>query len=282
MTSRKNGPRGLFSPLFLLLLLVPAPALAAGGEDPGPVLAGLQPTELPTPIPRARSGRGGDRRAPIRFNLSVGGGVYIGNLWMDYVTESRYLAHRDGLVEDTETRAFYFITQPALEVHAGIELIDEHLSLGLLIGLGRMSQRVTATMIAEWDEDTEAILDRQKEIIYYPPLFLIGIDAAYVFVPDRLFSPFVGIRVGIGTYWDLDYHMIDAWEEWYDGEEPDTRDGEYFLTRVPVRGGADLGVRLNITSKLGAEVHVPVEVLGTHGYLRGVITGVNARFVLRL
>jgi hypothetical protein len=285
MTSRINKPSWLCAPLALILLVAPAPVLAAGDDAKNTTLVEeLDLRELPTPVPRARSSRGGNRgrRAPVRFNISIGGGIYIGNLWMDYSVESRYLAHRDGLVEDEETRNFYFITQPAGELHAGIELINEHLSIGLLIGLSRVTQRAGATMIAEWDEDTEVELDRQKAALYYPPLFLVGIDAAWVFLPDRLFSPFVGIRFGIGTYWDADYHMIDAWEAWYDGDDADTERGMYFLTRVPVRGGADLGVRLNITSRLGAEIHVPVEALATHGYLRGVITGANARFVLRL
>jgi len=51
---------------------------------------------------------------------------------------------------------------------------------------------------------------------------------------------------------------------------------------VPFRAGADLGVRWNAHDKFGVELHVPLELFAMHGYVRGILTGLNARFVLRL
>ena len=277
-------------PALLLLLLSAALAMPAtapatpGDDDPDEDdRRVLGPTfELPTE--RARSSRStpARRSSGMRFQASLGGGLAAGNLWMDYSVDSRYREAKDGLVQDEEQRTYYFLAKPAVDLELGLETANEHLVLGFHVGVTGMSQRVSAAMVAEWANDTESVIDRIGERRYSPAMVLIGIGGRYVFGPDRKFSPMIGARFGIGVTWDADFHMIDAWDDWYKNEQADIEEGLYFRYRVPLRGGLDAGLRWNIDDRFGVALHVPVEVLATHGYVRGVIVGANARFVVRL
>ncbi len=286
MHIRSTGPTTLFALLLTLALVMPAlPGAAVEPEEQdAPALSDLDldpGSWVQQRSSRSRS-RSRSRTQPLRFNMSIGGGLNIGNQWMDYTVESVYQVPKNGLVEDSELRNFYFITKPVLDIQVGLEVAQERLVIGFHFALSGMSQRANASMIAEWENGTETVLDQSGETVYAPPLALLGLGAAYVIGPDRMFSPMVGLRFGIGVTWDADYHMIDAWKSWYNDGEINMDEALSFRSRVPVRGGLDLGLRWNAHEKFGVELHIPVEMFGMHGYLRGVITGANARFVLRL
>jgi len=229
--------------------------------------------------------------APVRFNLSIGGGIHVGNQWIDYNVDSVYRVPEQGLVEDEEIHNLHFITKPALDIQAGVELFRERLVVGFHFGITGISNRTNAKMTAFWGENYQPPETQlaHEEHTYYMPMVLLGIGAAWVFLPDRMFTPIAGMRLGIGITYDGEYHMIDSWKAWYNhylesGEfsKPDTETSFGFQTRVPFRAGADLGVRWNAHEKFGVELHVPLEVFAMHGYVRGILTGLNARFVLRL
>ncbi len=272
---------GTTTVLIASLLLVAPPA----GADPvltgEQVLAdGLDRVEVESMQIRSSSSR--RRTKAVRFNASIGGGVNVGNQWMDYQVESRYQVPKNGLVEDDEIRAFYFITKPALDIQVGLEAADERLVLGFHIGLTGMSQRSTASMIAEWENGNTTILGTSGETIYNPAMVTMGIGAAWVFLPDRMFTPIAGFRFGFGITYDADYHMIDSWELWYRTGEARPDKSLAYVTRVPVRGGLDLGVRWNAHENFAVEAHVPGELFAMHGYVRGILSGLNVRFVLRI
>jgi hypothetical protein len=263
----------------LVSLLVCAPAVAAA--DDGDESAMLDASEW-VPVQRARSSRSSRSSSGSRFHASLGGGVAAGHLWMDYTVDSRYQEDKDGLVQDEEIRQYYFLAKPMADLELGVATAGGRLVLGFHIGVSGMSQRVGAAMVAEWDNGTDTVIDRIGERRYSPALLLIGVGGHYVFLPDRKFTPLLGLRVGVGVTWDADFHMIDAWKSWYKKEEADIDKGLYYRYRVPIRGGLDVGVRFNINDNLGIALHVPVEAFATHGYLRGVILGANARIVVQL
>lgn len=272
---------GTTAVLIASLLLVAPPA----GADP--LLTGEQVLEEGLPATehgiQIRSSSSSRRRAKaVRFNLSIGGGLNVGNQWIDYQVESRYQVPMNGLVEDEETRAFYFIAKPALDIQVGIEAAQERLVLGFHFGVTGLSQRSTASMIAEWENGNTTVLGTSGETIYNPPMVLMGIGAAWVFLPDRMFTPIAGFRFGFGFTWDADYHMIDSWEQWYRTGEARPDESLSYVTRIPVRGGLDLGVRWNAHESFAVEAHVPAELFAMHGYIRGILSGLNVRFVLRI
>ncbi len=217
-----------------------------------------------------------------RFHASLGGGLAAGHLWMDYTVDSRYREEKDGLVQDEEIRQYYMLAKPMADLELGVSTAGDRLVLGFHIGITGITQRVSAAMVAEWDNGSETVIDRIGERRYTPALMLIGIGGHYVFLPDRKFTPLLGLRFGLGVTWDADFHMIDAWKHWYKNEEADIEEGLYYRYRVPLRGGLDAGVRYNINDNFGLALHIPVELFATHGYLRGVILGANLRAVIHL
>ena len=229
--------------------------------------------------------------APVRFNLSIGGGLQVGNQWIDYTVDSNYMVPEQGLVEDEEAHNFYFISKPVLDIQVGVELAQEHLVLGFHFGVTGVSQRTHATMTAVWGESYQPPQTElaSEENTYNLPMVLLGFSGAWVFLPDKMFTPIAGMRLGVGITYDGDYHMIDSWKAWYNryvesGEfaAPDPESSFSFQTRVPFRAGADLGVRWNAHEKFAVEAHLPLELFAMHGYVRGILTGLNVRFVLRL
>jgi len=278
----------LLTGLCLSLAALPSPARAAEGDR--------EVTDVEEAYQLAYSSSTTNRRrrggaAPVRFNLSVGGGINVGNQWIDYLVDSVYKVPEQGLVEDEEIHNFHFIAKPALDIQVGMELLQERLVVGFHIGITGISQRTDATMTAFWGETfqpPQSTLANEQNV-YNPPMVLLGIGGAWVFLPDRLFTPIAGMRLGVGITYDGDYHLIDSWKAWYnsyvesgDFTPPDTESSFSFHTRVPFRAGADLGVRWNAHDKFGVELHVPLELFAMHGYVRGILTGLNARFVLRL
>jgi hypothetical protein len=269
--------------LIASLVLVAPPA----GADPlltgEQVLEeGLPPAEVEHIQVRSSSSSRRRRAKAVRFNLSIGGGVNVGNQWMDYEVDSKYQVPKNGLVEDTEVRNFYMIAKPALDIQVGLEAAEERLVIGFHFGLTGMSQRSTATMTGEWENGNTTVLATSGETIYNPPMVLMGIGAAWVFLPDRMFTPIAGFRFGFGFTWDADYHMIDSWEHWYRTGEAKPDKSLAYVTRIPVRGGLDLGVRWNAHENFAVEAHIPAELFGMHGYVRGLLSGLNVRFVLRI
>jgi len=270
--------------VLIASLLLVAPPVAADPLLTGEQVLGqgLPPTEVERSSSRSSSSSRRRRAKAVRFNLSFGGGLNVGNQWMDYEVDSKYQVPKNGLVEDTEERNFYFIAKPVLDIQVGLEAADERLVIGFHFGLTGMSQRSTATMSAEWENGTTTVLGTSGENTYNPPMVLMGLGAAWVFLPDRLFTPIAGFRFGMGFTWDADYHMIDSWESWYRTGEARPDKSLAYVTRIPVRGGLDLGVRWNAHENFAVEAHIPGELFAMHGYVRGVLTGLNVRVVLRI
>ena len=235
-------------------------------------------------VEQARSSRNSRRKSSgVRGNIGVGGGVAIANFWHDYEIASTYDVTQDGLVTDEENHAYYFITQPLLDVHGGIEVANEHLVVGVHVMLTRMSQRVTsASMTAIWEDGSTNQLSVIEDERYQQVMVMAGLGIQYVFLPDSRFTPLVGIRGGMGFTWDVDYRMIEAWRKWYGGEEANVEEGGQYVSRIPVRGGLDLGARITFSRNTAAELHIPVEAFATHGYVRGVFLGATLRFVVRI
>ena len=198
--------------LIASLLLAPAAAAESAPTEEPTLEEGLPPLEMESAQIRSSSSSRRKTKA-VRFNMSIGGGLNVGNQWMDYQVESLYQVPKNGLVEDEEIREFYMIAKPAFDLQVGLEAAQERLVLGFHLGVTGMSQRSTATMTAEWENGNTTIVGRGKETIYNPPMILMGLSAAWVFLPDRLFTPIAGFRFGFGFTWDADYHMIDSWEQ---------------------------------------------------------------------
>ena len=235
-------------------------------------------------VERARSSRNSRRKSSgIRGNIGVGGGIAIANFWHDYENASTYDVGQNGLVEDAETHNYYFITKPLLDIHGGIEVANEHVVIGVHLMLSQMTERVTTvSMTAIWENGDTNQLSMVEDVWYTPPLVMVGLGAQYIFLPDSRFTPLVGIRGGMGFTWDVDYRMIEAWRMWHAGDDADVEEGQRYVSRIPVRGGLDLGARLTFHKNIAVELHVPVEAFATHGYVRGVILGATLRFVVRI
>ncbi len=248
-------------------------AATLAGEDAAPVHA--------PDVERARSSRGRGRSG-IRANLAIGGGISLSTTFYDYVNESTYDVEKRGLVTDDETWKYYMLAQPMLDVHLGMEVADEHLVIGLHVMLTGTMERTNGTMIARWEGGETTVVGTADKKTYQAPLALIGLGAHYVIWPDNRWTPLLGLRAGVGLTWDADYRMIGAWDHWYQTGEIDFDKAERFISRIPVRGGLDLGLRYSFNRNLAAELHVPLEMFGMHGYLRGVIFGATLRMAIRL